>query len=120
MPPTVSDFLISQYGCGVRRIGNTCLLPASETLRFLDDYLRGSAGGVRFRFLEAFRLHEAGGIQPAMEYSDPTPESVERYGGVVEAVRALVVAGSANGYEWFEVYVDDNATGESSCVGCGL
>ena len=96
-----------------------CLLPASETLRFLDDYLSGSAGDLRFRSLEAFRLFDGGDIQHAMEYSDPTPEAVESHGGTVEAVRSLVVAGAEAGYDWFEVNVISETTGEDFSLGCG-
>lgn len=117
MPPSIIETLERKYGGHVRRVGSLSLLPAEQALRLLDDirdFERDGARSLRFS-VEAFRLLEGGGIQPAMAYSDPTPEARVQHGGVLAATRALVAEGAANGYPWYEVYVEDLATRE--CLG---
>ena len=114
MPHSLPEEIKQEFGPGTRALGGIRVLPAARTLALLD---RCEGAGVRVS-VETFRLFDDGGIQPAMEYSDPTPEMVSEL-GVHGAVRALVVAGAAAGYDWNEVWVEGGPAGDGFRVGDG-
>jgi len=106
------------------------LLPADDAIKLIDDC---STTNVRFLGVEAFRLFENGGIQPAMEYSNISFGQVEQHDDgklelksferdlrrlwkndpkVLENTKALIREGAADGYGWYEVSIEDPATGD--------
>ena len=118
MQPSHPQALEEKFGRQVRRYGSMCLLPAEQTVQLLDEIARmRSAGAASLDFsLEAFRIEDAG-IRPALEYSYPSPEARAAHGGLLEATKAMVVEGAANGYPWYEVWIEDTETGECFDVG---
>lgn len=114
MQPSLLDEVEREFGPETRPIGGIRILPASRTLALID---RCEGAGVRVS-VEAFRLFGDGGIQPAMEFSDPTPEAVSEL-GAHGAVRSLVIAGAAAGYDWNEAWVGGGPAGGSLRVGDG-
>ena len=110
----------------VRRVSGLVLLPADQVMRLLDDCTNAD---VRFLGVEAFRLFDDGGVQPAMEFSNITYGKIEQQEGqatftpdfglrepwrtdpsALQNTRALVAEGAANGYSWYEVWLEDPAT----------
>ena len=109
MPHSLLGEIEQEFGSDTRALGGIRILPAARTLALLDR-----CEGTRVRAsIETFRLFGDGGIQPAMEYSDPTPNEVSGLG----AVRALVVAGASAGYNWNEVWVEGGPAGDGFRVG---
>ena len=100
------------FGPATRALRGIRVLPAARTLALLD---RCEGTGVRAS-IETFRLFGDGGVQPAMEYSDPTPEMISER-GAHGAVRALVVAGAAAGYDWNEVWIEGGPAGNGFRIG---
>ena len=112
MPHSLPSEIEQEFGSDTRALGGIRVLPAARTLALLD---RCEGTGVRVS-IETFRLFEDGSIQPAMEYSDPTPNAVSEL-GAHGAVRALVVAGASAGYNWNEVWVEGGPAGDGFRVG---
>jgi len=95
-------------------------------MRLLDDCANAD---IRFLGVEAFRLFDDGGVQPAMEFSNISYGKVEQQAGratftpdfglrepwrtdpsALQNTRALVAEGAANGYAWYEVWLENPAT----------
>ena len=112
MPHSLPDEIEREFGQDTRALGGIRVLPAARTLALLDRY---ESAGVDIS-VETFKLHDDGGIQPAMEYSDATPEMVSEL-GAHGAVRALVLAGAEAGYLWNEVWVEGGSAGSGFRVG---
>lgn len=113
----------------VKRVGSLLLFASTDAARLLDD---SRASDVRFLGVEAFRLLDGGGVQPSMDYSNISFGKVEEQDGklavtsferglrsewqqnaeIVESTKALILDGAANGYDWYEVSLEDRATGE--------
>jgi hypothetical protein len=114
MPPSTLAEIEREFGSDARDVNGLRLLPAFRTLALLD---RCKGAGVRVS-VETFRIHPGGGVEPAMRYSDPTPEAVAEHGSH-GAVRSLVVDGAVAGYEWNEVWIGGGSTGEGFRIGDG-
>lgn len=88
-------------------------------------------GQNHFLGVEAFRLFADGGVQPAMEFSNISfgrvpmkpgdPEFQFKRGlrepwnadvNALERSKTLIMKGAASGYSWYEVSLEDPATGE--------
>ncbi|MEM6820165.1 MAG: hypothetical protein AAF578_15405 [Pseudomonadota bacterium] len=113
----------------VNRSGSLLLLSASDAVRLLDDLIRADA---RFLGVEAFRIFDDGGVQPAMEFSNISFGRIEEKDGeirlksfrrdlrdgwrnhpdTVSRTKDLIAEGQANGYDWYEVSIEDPDTGE--------
>lgn len=113
----------------VNRSGSLLLLPASDAMELLDDLTEAHA---KFLGVEAFRLFDDGGVQPAMEFSNISFGQMEETNGKLELksfrrdlrsgwkndpnalsrTKDLIQEGQTNGYDWYEVSVEDPDTGE--------
>ena len=112
----------------VKRSGSLLLLPASDAVQLLDDLVCADA---RFLGVEAFSLFDDGGVQPAMEFSNISFGQIEEKDGevrvksfrrdlrdgwrnhpdAVSRTKDLIAEGQANGYDWYEVSIEDPDTG---------
>jgi len=115
-----------KYGPKVRQIGSLLLLSTEHALSLLDDC---SASPVRFLGVEAFRVYDDGGVQPAMEFSNisfgtlPPPGTEETFEfkrgprpgwkGNIDALletKELIQRGALEGCTWYEVSLEDPET----------
>lgn len=112
MPPSLPDEIEREFGAETRALSGIRVLPSARTLALLD---RCEGTGIRVS-IETFRLHSDGGVEPAMQFSDSTPEAVAEH-GAYGAVRALVIEGAAAGYDWNEVWVEGGPAGTGFRVG---
>src|SRR4051794_17168426 len=121
--------LEEMYVGRLKRVGSLLLLASADAMRLLDD---SRASDVRLLGVEAFRLFDDGGVQPAMDFSNISFGKVEEQDGklavtsferglrsewqqnteVIESTKALILDGAANGFDWYEVSLEDRATGE--------
>lgn len=120
--------LEAKYLPHIRRVGGLRLLPTELVVRLL-----GECANVNVRLLgvEAFRLPEDGGVQPAMEFSNVSYGTVEHNEKGVEFkpelrmrtpwnsdpqallhTQALLEEGSRNGYGWYEISLEDCESNE--------
>jgi hypothetical protein len=123
-----SSELEAKYLPCVRRVSGVLLMPAAEAIRLLED---SQSANVKLIGVEAFRLLEGGGIQPAMEFSNISYGAIEEEGGKIEFnpdlrlrtpwnsdpealenTRILIAEGAANGYSWYEVSLEDLESNE--------
>ena len=123
-----ADKLEQKYLEYIRREGSILLLSSEYALQLLDDC---EASDARFLGVEAFRLFDNGGIQPAMSYSNVsfgTAQDVEgelhvelgrrlhsawiERSDAIKATKALIEKGTADGYPWYEVSLEHPQTGE--------
>ena len=114
-----SSELEAKYLPHVRRVSGLLLMPATEAVRLLQDC---QSVNVKLVGVEAFRLPEGGGIQPAMEFSTISYGTVLEKNGemnfnpdlrlrtpwnsdpeALKHTQALIAEGAANGYSWYEV-----------------
>jgi predicted DNA-binding WGR domain protein len=113
----------------VNRSGSLLLLPAADALQLIGDLADADA---RFLGVEAFRLFDDGGVQPAMQFSNISFGRVEQKDGAVKVksfrrglrdgwsndpdalsrTKDLIQKGRASGYDWYEVSIEDPDTGE--------
>jgi hypothetical protein len=112
----------------VRRVGSLVLLPADEAIRLLQDC---ASTNVRFLGIEAFRVFDDGAVQPALSFSnisygkvgeqdgktDFTPDFGLREGWfgdptALQRSQDLIAKGTAEGYSWYEVHLENPATEE--------
>ena len=118
----------NRYGPKLNTQHNLALLPAEDAISLLDD---SKVLGLTLLGVEAFRLLPDGRIQPSMEFSNISFGKVEgREGRLVctefrrrlrepwhqskdpfEESKALIRAGVANGFAWYEVSIEDPETG---------
>ena len=121
--------LEAKYMDRIKRVGGLLLLASDDALCLIDDC---ALSRVRFCGVEAFRLFDGGGVQPAMEYSNIGFGKVEERDGklevtafertlrspwagdsaVYEKTKALIREGTSNGYSWYEVSIEDPNTNE--------
>jgi hypothetical protein len=121
--------LEAKYVGHIREEGSLRLLASDDAIRLLDDC---ATSEIRFLGVEAFRLFNDGGVQPAMEYSNISFGKIEERDGklevtaferslrspwagdlaVYEKTKALIREGTSNGYSWYEVSVEDPNTNE--------
>jgi hypothetical protein len=121
--------LEKKYLQRVSRTGSLLLLSAADAIELLDDLAKA---GVTFLGVEAFRLFDDGGVQPAMEFSNISFGQTEKKDGkfqltsfrrdlrsdwkndpdALSRTKDLIQEGKANGYDWFEVSIEDPDTGE--------
>lgn len=112
----------------VKQSGSLLLLHADDALALLDDCKKAD---VKFLGVEAFRMFGEGGVQPAMKYSNISfgevimkpdgPEVVHLKRGpcipwdreidFLELSKQLIRDGARNGFEWYEVSLEDPETG---------
>ena len=129
LPELNATELEKKYLKRVNRSGSLLLLPASDAVQLLDDLVCADA---RFLSVEAFRLFDDGGVQPAMEFSNISFGKIEEKDGevrlksfrrdlrdgwrnhpdAVSRTKDLIAEGQANGYDWYEVSIEDPDTGE--------
>jgi hypothetical protein len=112
----------------VRQVSTLLLFTADDALALLNDCV---GSDVLFLGVEGFRLLADGRVQPAMEFSNVSFGKVPRHAGepefefkrglrqpwvadidALEKTKALITEGSANGYDWYEVSLEDPVTGE--------
>jgi len=121
--------LENKYLNRIKRVGSLLLLKSEDAIQLLDDCAKVK---VRFLGVEAFRLFENEGVQPSMDYSNISFGKIEEHDGklevtsfqreinsawngnsaIFENTKKLIQEGAANGYSWFEVSIEDSATGE--------
>jgi hypothetical protein len=126
---TGTSDLEATYIGRVKRVGSLLLLASSDAVRLLDD---SRASDVRLLGVEAFRLFDDGGVQPALDYSNISFGNLEEQDGklavtsfkrglrsnwqhdadIIESTKGLILEGTVNGYGWYEVSLEDRATGE--------
>lgn len=121
--------LEAKYVDRIQRVGCLLLLTSDDAIRLIDDC---ATSQVRFLGVEAFRLFEGGGVQPAIGYSNISFGKIEEHDGklevtafertlrspwagdsaVYEKTKALIREGASNGYSWYEVSIEDPSTNE--------
>ena len=121
--------LENKYLDRITRSRSLLLIPATDAIELLEDC---ASADVRFLGVEAFRLFDDGGVQPAMTYSNISFGKLEEKDGKLELAsfrrelrsgwrndpevlahtRELIREGEANGYTWYEVSIEDPDTGE--------
>jgi hypothetical protein len=121
--------LETKYVGYIKEVGSLRLLASDDAIRLLDDC---ATSEISFLGVEAFRLFDDGGVQPAMDYSNISFGKIEECGGklevtafertlrspyagdtsVYEKTKALIREGTSNGYPWYEVSIKDPNTDE--------
>jgi len=115
--------LEAKYLPHIRRMSSLRLLPTEVAIQLLHECTHVN---LRLLGVEAFRLIEGGGVQPALEYSNISYGTIERTNNEVEFkpelrlrtpwntdpeallnTRALVEEGATHGYGWYEVSLKD-------------
>jgi hypothetical protein len=112
-----------KYQPHLKRVGGLRLLPAAYAVDLLED---AKAVAVRLLGVEAFRLFDDGGVQPSMEFSNVSFGTVDRSGAfhaelrprepwntdphLVSRTQELIREGASNGFEWFEVSLEDSSS----------
>jgi len=109
-----------KYRPHLKRVSGLRLLPAAYALDLLED---AKAVAVRLLGVEAFRLFDDGGVQPSMDFSNVSFGTIDRGGEfhpelrprepwntdphLLNHTQELIREGAANGFEWFEVSLED-------------
>ncbi len=121
--------LEAKYAGRIKDVGSLRLLASDDAIHLLDDCANSE---IHFLGVEAFRLFDDGGVQPAMEYSNISFGKIEEQDGklevtaferslrspwtgdlaVYEKTKALIREGTSNGYSWYEVSIEDPNTNE--------
>jgi hypothetical protein len=119
----------AKYIGQAKRVGSLILFRANDALGMLDECFES---GLPFLGVEAFRLFDDGGIQPSMEFSNVSFGKIESRDGVLQvtsferklqsaweeaksirdATKDLIRQGALSGYDWFEISINDPASGE--------